>query len=84
MIFIAHHALAVAAILLAGYYVGRHSIWPWQPCPACRGRRGRGIGSTPGAYNRCGWCASSGESLHWIAHLTRRKLVAAQKARRDK
>jgi len=81
LILIAIAALAAAAFLAWTYW------WPLGPCPRCAGRRGRGWGSTPRAYNRCGRC-DGGErirplSLTWPVHRTEaRRRREARRARR--
>lgn len=62
-----------AALVLVA--LGHSAIWPWTACLACKGRRGRGPGSTAAAWNRCPVCGGSGERLRLLAHLTRRDLA---------
>lgn len=59
-------AAAVAVPLVRAYW------WPYGPCPACQGRRGRGRGSNPGSWSRCRKCGGSGERIRPLALLYRR------------
>jgi len=57
---------AVAAVAVTAVLV-RARFWPYTRCPACRARKGRGIGSTDQAYNRCRKCGGSGERIRAAA-----------------
>ena len=48
--------LVIAGITVAagGAVLLRARLFPYGPCPRCSGCRGRGVGSTSKAYNRCG------------------------------
>lgn len=67
--------VTVIAILLAfaaGVLWLLHSWWwPYTFCRACRGRRGKGVGSRSSArfYNRCRRCGGSGERVRTGARL---------------
>lgn len=50
----------------------RARFWPYGPCPACRGRRGRGIASTSTSWSHCHRCGGSGEVLRLSAKVWRR------------
>lgn len=39
-------------------------IFPWRPCPRCRGSRKNKSGE---AFRRCGRCDSTGEVRRWGA-----------------
>jgi hypothetical protein len=58
--------LAVAGVLIWARF------FPYRPCPSCRGRRGRGLGSTARAYNRCRRCGGSGEQIRPISRIYRK------------
>ena len=60
--------LAVAAVA-AAYWLIHLRTHPYGPCPSCRGRRGRGVGSTGRAWSRCYRCGGSGERLRPGARL---------------
>ena len=62
--------VVVLAVVAAGaVVVARTRWWPYGPCPRCRGRRGRGTGSTGGAYRKCGACKGSGERIRPMSRL---------------
>lgn len=68
-------ALGFAALAVAVAGVGvllRARFWPYRPCPACKGRRGRGRGSTDEAYNRCRRCRGRGEQVRPISRIYRK------------
>lgn len=67
-------AAGVAAVVLV-----RARFWPYAACRACQGRRGRGVGSTPRAYNRCHWCGGSGERIRPLAKIYPRWREEARK-----
>lgn len=60
--------IVIAAVIVAGVLV-RLRFWPYGPCPACRGRRGRGRWSRPAAYNRCRRCGGSGERIRPVSRI---------------
>ena len=62
--------LGVAAVLFALYLIGC-SIWPYGPCAACIGHRGKNRGSTGRRWGRCKRCKGSGERLRWGYRLIR-------------
>ena len=66
-------AVAVAAVLVRARY------WPYGPCRACQGRRGRGRGSTPKAWDRCRKCRGSGERIRLISRVYPRWRAVARK-----
>jgi hypothetical protein len=52
------------AVIGAGLgWLGHSWWWPFQRCPACMGRGGRGALSTPRAFNRCRRCKGTGERV---------------------
>jgi len=56
--------VVVGAVVLAVAFWALRLCWfPYGPCRACQGRRGRGMGSTARAYSRCHWCGGKGERL---------------------
>jgi hypothetical protein len=59
-------AAAVWVVLLAG--------WPMGPCPRCKGRRGRGMGSTGKRWNYCRKCNRRGELPRFGARTVRRAI----------
>ena len=67
-------AAAVTAILAV-----RARFWPWGRCPACRKRKGRGIGSTDQSFSRCRRCGGSGERIRPLALIWPRHREAARK-----
>jgi hypothetical protein len=58
--------LTIAAVIVVAV---RSRFWPYARCPACRGRKGRGAGSTDRAYNYCRWCGGKGEMIRSAARL---------------
>jgi hypothetical protein len=75
--------LAVLAAVLAVVLV-RTRFWPNGRCPACRGRKGRGIGSTDQAFNRCRRCGGSGERIRPLALIWPQHRAAARKRKKDR
>jgi hypothetical protein len=65
----------LVVIIFLGSVVIWHAIWPYGPCPACRGRRGRGPGSSSAAWSRCRRCGGHGERLRFLSSLIRRDLA---------
>lgn len=59
----------------------RARFWPLGRCPWCRGRKGRGPGSTDRAFNRCGRCGGSGERIRPVALIWPRHRAAARQRR---
>lgn len=55
--------LVAPVVLWAAFVLVRARFWPYARCPACRERKGRGVGSTDQAYNRCRRCAGRGERI---------------------
>jgi hypothetical protein len=45
--------VAGAVLVLGVAWVVRLAGWPYGPCPRCRRRRGRGMGSTGRGSKRC-------------------------------
>ena len=82
-------ALLIITVLGAAlvFVLTRSRFWPYGRCPACRSRKGRGIGSSEQAYSRCGRCGGSGErirplALIWPQHRTEaRKRKQARRRR---
>lgn len=62
-------AVIAAALLLGAAWLIRARLYPYGPCPLCRRRKGRGIGSTRGSWNRCARCGGSGEVLRLSARI---------------
>lgn len=62
-------ALALVLVLAAAAWLVRLRYWPYGPCRACEGRRGRGIGSSRQAWSHCQKCRGSGERLRPGARL---------------
>jgi hypothetical protein len=63
-------ALAVVAALLAiVVFLAWCWFFPVKRCFRCRGRKGRGAGSTRFGYSRCGKCGGTGEQIRWTAAL---------------
>lgn len=50
---------AIAGITMAWWLVSRR-LWPFGPCPACRGRAGRNWGSNARRWGVCTRCGGSG------------------------
>lgn len=61
----------LAGVAVAAWLV-RARLHPYGPCPACRGRRGRGVASTSTAWSHCRRCGGSGEVLRLSARVWRR------------
>lgn len=53
---------AVVAVLTVVWLI-RGALFPFGPCLACRGRRGRRAGSTDKAWGRCRVCKGTGERI---------------------
>lgn len=65
-------AVAAGAALASGFVLVRAWFWPYGPCPRCQSRKGgagRGLGSTPKAYNRCGKCGGKRERIRPLARI---------------
>jgi hypothetical protein len=79
-------ALLIATVLAAGlaFVLIRTRFWPYGRCPACRRRKGRGIGSTDGAFSRCGRCGGSGERIRPLARIWPQHREAARKRKKDR
>jgi hypothetical protein len=61
--------LAVAVPVAAAGWLG-HSWWfPYKTCTACKGRMGRGTGSSRRSYNRCWRCKGNPEQVRLGARL---------------
>lgn len=73
--------LAILALTVVVVVI-RARFWPYGPCPACQGRRGRGIGSRPQAYNRCGRCGGKGERIRPLALMWARHREEAKRRKR--
>ena len=76
-------ALLIFAVLAAAlaFVLVRTKFWPHGPCPACRGRKGRGIGSTDQAFSRCG---GSGERIRPLALIWPQHRAVARKRKKDR
>lgn len=61
--------LIVVGAAVAAMWLLRALFFPYGPCPVCRGRRGRGIGSTRAAWSHCRACGGSGELLRLSARI---------------
>lgn len=79
-------ALLIVAVLAAAlaFALTRSRFWPYGRCPACRSRKGRGIGSTDQAFSRCGRCGGSGERIRPLALIWPQHREAARKRKRDR
>jgi hypothetical protein len=79
-------ALLIAAVLAAAlvFVLVRSRFWPNGRCPFCRGRKGRGIGSTDRAFSRCGRCGGSGERIRPLALIWPRHRETARKRKQDR
>jgi hypothetical protein len=56
-------ALVLVIAGVVGIWLIRGAIFPFGPCRACRGRRGRNAGSTAKAWGRCRVCKGTGERI---------------------
>jgi hypothetical protein len=65
--------LGAGALVLAGWLL-LLALFPWGPCPRCKGRRGRGIGSTSTRWNHCRKCNRRGEVPRFGARTVRRAI----------
>jgi hypothetical protein len=72
-------ALAAAAGVAA--FLIRTRYWPYGPCPACTGRRGKGPLSTDSAYNRRCKCGGKGERIRPLALIWPKHRAEAQRRR---
>lgn len=70
--------LSVAALAVA-FLLVRARFWPLGPCWLCRGRAGRGWGSTKKAYSRCHVCGGTGRRIRPLAKIYRKWREEAQK-----
>lgn len=61
--------LAGIGVLAVLFVLVRARFLPYGPCRACRGRRGRGVASTGGAWSHCRRCGGSGESVRLLARV---------------
>jgi hypothetical protein len=75
--------IAVLAAVLA-FVLVRSRGWPHGPCPSCRGRKGRGIGSTAQAFSRCRRCGGSGERIRPLARIWPQHRAEACKRKQDR
>lgn len=67
--------LAGAALAAAVAWTVRLAGWPYGPCPRCKRRRGRGMGSTSRAWSRCGSSrCKGGEVVRRGARTVRRSI----------
>jgi hypothetical protein len=73
---------ALAAVLV--FVLIRTRFWPYGRCPSCRGRKGRGAGSTDRAFSSCGRCGGSGERVRPLAYIWPQHRAAARKRKRDR
>jgi len=67
-------ALAITAAAVAVVWITRLAVLPFGPCPACRGRKGRGLGSSARAFRKCGRCDGAGERIRPGARTIRRAI----------
>jgi hypothetical protein len=79
-------ALLIIAVLGAAlvFVLTRSRFWPYGRCPACRARKGRGVGSTDQAFSRCGRCGGSGERIRPLALIWPQHRETARKRKRDR
>jgi len=71
--------LVIAGLVV--FVAVRARFWPYGPCKSCRRRRGRGVGSTTDAYNRCRRCGGKGERIRPLARMWPRWREEAKKLR---
>ena len=71
-------AVAILFAILAVLLV-RARFLPYGPCPACRGRSGRGWGSTEKAYSRCRRCKGTRERIRPLSRIYPRWREEARK-----
>jgi hypothetical protein len=71
-------------LLLGAAWCAWGWFWPWKQCRGCRGRKGRGIGSTQFGYSRCGRCAGSGEQVRLTARLISKATGTAVRGSKEK
>ena len=76
-------ALAAAGALagVAGAVLVHAYVWPWQPCPHCRGRKGRNWGSTDETWGDCRRCGGSGKRIRPVSRIHRKWRAEARKRR---
>lgn len=60
--------IGVGAVVVAYWFV-RARFFPYGRCAVCRGRRGRGVGSTGGSWSHCPRCGGSGEVIRLSARV---------------
>jgi hypothetical protein len=79
-------ALLIVAVLAAAlaFVLVRSRFWYLGRCPRCRGRKGRGIGSTEQAFNRCGRCGGKGERVRPLALIWPRHRETARKLKLER
>lgn len=75
--------LAVAAAVIVAWLLAWTRFFPYRPCWACRGRKGRGLGSTAKAYSRCRRCAGSGERVRPLSRIWPRHNAEAKRRRAE-
>lgn len=73
--------LAVAAVAAATAFLVRTRFWFLGPCPRCQGRRGRGWGSSPRAFNHWCKCGGSGERVRPLSMIWARHRAEARRRR---
>jgi hypothetical protein len=61
--------LVVTSLVVVIAWLGDSWWRPFKACPACKGRSGRGMGSTRKAYNRCWRCKGNPELVRRGARL---------------
>jgi len=66
-----NHELLLGVIILVAMAIWliRSWWWPFKACPACKGRSGRGRGSSRSSYNRCWRCKGQPEQVKVTARL---------------
>jgi hypothetical protein len=63
--------LALLAVAVAGGWAVSLRLHPYAQCFACRGQRGKNVGSGGKVWGRCPVCKGNGERLRAGARLVR-------------
>ena len=73
--------LAAGTTVAVAFLLVRARFWPLGPCSWCRGRGGRGWGSTKKAYSRCHSCGGTGRRIRPLARIYPRWRKEARKGK---